>query len=165
MLLINMFALENSSTFDNNSKFPIWMCSREWFYDQWRRVQNNFERSYEREVIRTLFRREEVFDFFISFSLINFLLVIRQFIQEGKIQEALPLIKLVSPKLLEENPVVVLMLNAQQFVEYIRSGDTIKAIEYASNYLNSANGEQVYSLSASGVPLQTPIEVIHFLMS
>ena len=85
--------------------------------------------------------------------------MIRQFIQEGKIQDVFPLIKLVSPKLLDENPTMTRMLQAQQFIEYIRSGETIKAIEYASNNLNSSEGEVVYSVSASGLPIQTPTEV------
>ncbi len=70
-----------------------------------------------------------------------------------------PLIKLASPKLLEENPTILRMLHAQQFIEYIRSGDTIKAIEYASNNLNNSAEEYVYSLNPLGIPIQTPTEV------
>ncbi len=88
-----------------------------------------------------------------------FLLVIRQLIQEGKIQDAFPVIKLVSPSLLEENPKINLMLHAQQYIEYIRSGDTLKAIEYAQNYLNQFDKETIYSLNAKGIPVQTSIEV------
>lgn len=69
------------------------------------------------------------------------------------------MIKLVSPKLLEEVPTLTQMLHAQQFIEYIRSGDTIKAIEYASNNLSNLEGEYVYSLNALGIPIQTPVEV------
>lgn len=94
------------------------------------------------------------------------MLVIRQMIQEGKIQETFPLIELISPSLLEESPKISLMLHAQQYIEYIRSGETLKAIEYAQNHLNKFDKETIYSLNAKGIPVQTSIEVTsHFLRS
>ena len=91
------------------------------------------------------------------------MLVIRQLIQEGKIQDVFPVIKLISPTLLEDNPKLSLMLHAQQFIEYIRSGDTFQAIEYAQNHLNQFDKETIYSLNSLGIPVQTSIEVINVL--
>ena len=63
------------------------------------------------------------------------------------------------PNLLQESPLLLRTLHSQQFIEYIRNKEHIKAIEYAQNNLNNCQNEIIYTLNSKELYQETHIDV------
>jgi len=83
---------------------------------------------------------------------------IRKYILEGNIQEAINAINKAMPTLLLDNPQLMKILHAQQFIEHIKNKDHVKAIEYAQNNLNNYQTESVYTLDSKGIIQELSID-------
>ena len=85
--------------------------------------------------------------------------VLRKIIHEGNITEAFNVINKLFPTLLKENTSLLKMLHVQQFIEYIKSKDHVKAIEYAQTHLNTFQNDMVTTINSKGQIQESIIDV------
>jgi len=88
----------------------------------------------------------------------NFI-ALREIILEGKIADAISYIDKLFKNFVEENKILGKTLAIQQFIEYIREKDVVKAIQHSQTKLTQFQNESVYSLSNKGIMKEVPIDV------
>lgn len=89
---------------------------------------------------------------------------LREIILEGKIADAISYIDKLFKNFVEENKILGKTLAIQQFIEYIREKDVVKAIQHSQTKLTQFQNESVYSLSNKGIMKEVPIDTIMALL-
>ena len=84
--------------------------------------------------------------------------VVRDLVHEGKIEDAFDFLKTNYPKIIDEK-LLILAINGQLFLEFIRKGDINKAIEIAQKAFPNYEEEVLDFIDQNGKLVELKVEV------